>query len=161
MKILKKYQIVNLNAVEELQITLAKIQQNLGFRFDQVYDKINQVYKNAPVSCSFMYIPILENLKFILSNPDVWEMVLSSWTKDRTLIKDIRDGSYVANNELLSSENDSIVIPLYYDDFETVNPIGSKTVIHKIGAFYFIIRNLPSFVNSSLKNIHLAALFHY
>ena len=47
-----------------------------------------------------------------------------------------------------------------YDESETVNPLGSKRGVHKIGALYFVLRNLPPKLNSALMNIHLVALFH-
>lgn len=40
------------------------------------------------------------------------------------------------------------------------NPLGSKRGAHKIGALYFVLRNLPPKFNSALMNIHLVALFH-
>lgn len=43
---------------------------------------------------------------------------------------------------------------------ETTNPLGSKTKVHKLGAVYFCLRNLPPRFNSSLKNIHLCLLFN-
>lgn len=49
---------------------------------------------------------------------------------------------------------------LYYYDFETTNPLGSETGIHKLGAIYLTLRNLPPHVNSHLENIHLLALFY-
>ena len=51
-------------------------------------------------------------------------------------------------------------VQLYYDDFETANPLGSKRGAHKVGALYFVLRNLPPKLNSALINIHLVALFH-
>lgn len=49
---------------------------------------------------------------------------------------------------------------MYYDNFETANPLGSKRGVHKIGALYFVLRNLPPKFNSAVMNIHLVALFH-
>ena len=54
----------------------------------------------------------------------------------------------------------ALLIQLYYDDFETANPLGSKKGVHKLGCIYFILRNLPPKLNSVLMNIHLVALFH-
>ena len=31
----------------------------------------------------------------------------------------------------------ALQIQLYFDDLETINPLGSKTKIHKMGAVYF------------------------
>ena len=46
------------------------------------------------------------------------------------------------------------------DEFDCCNPLGSKSGIHKLGAIYFTLRNVSPKYNSSLLNIHLAALFH-
>jgi hypothetical protein len=51
-----------------------------------------------------------------------------------------------------------VAIQLYYDDFETANPIGSKAGVHKLGGFYFTIINLKRKFNCKLDNIHLLAL---
>lgn len=47
-----------------------------------------------------------------------------------------------------------------YDDVVVNNPLGSKVHPHKIGAFYFIIQNLPQYINSSLGGIHVLSLCH-
>lgn len=52
----------------------------------------------------------------------------------------------------------TIQIEIFFDDFEICNPLGSKTLSHKIGGFYFSICNLPPHFNSNLNNIHLLAL---
>ncbi len=49
---------------------------------------------------------------------------------------------------------------MFYDDFETTNPLGSKKGIHKLCGIYFTLRNFTPQFNSSLTNIHLCALFH-
>lgn len=49
---------------------------------------------------------------------------------------------------------------MYYDEFETANPLGSKRGVHKVGALYFVLRNLPPKLNSRPMNIHLIVLFH-
>ncbi|KAF2903902.1 hypothetical protein ILUMI_02282 [Ignelater luminosus] len=54
-------------------------------------------------------------------------------------------------NKILNSK-------LFYDDFETVNPLGSKTGAHKLGVIYFTVENLPSIFNACLQHIHLVAL---
>lgn len=59
-----------------------------------------------------------------------------------------------------SQKQTSLQIQLYYDDFETANPLGSKLSVHKVGALYFVLRNLPPKLNSVLMNINLVALFH-
>ncbi|KAJ0069992.1 hypothetical protein NL108_018603 [Boleophthalmus pectinirostris] len=58
------------------------------------------------------------------------------------------------------SKKNSLQIQLFFDEFETANPLGSKHGIHKIGCIYFILRNFPPKINSALMNIHLISLFH-
>ncbi|CAD6235925.1 GSCOCG00012434001-RA-CDS, partial [Cotesia congregata] len=56
--------------------------------------------------------------------------------------------------------DDSLKIQLFFDEFETVNPLGSKTKGHKFGAIYMSLKNLPLYLNSKLNHIHLVALFN-
>lgn len=54
---------------------------------------------------------------------------------------------------LFSQKKYALQIQLYFDEFETTNPLGSKKGIHKLGCIYFILRNLPPKYNG-------VALFH-
>lgn len=45
-------------------------------------------------------------------------------------------------------------------DFEIARVLGSKTIIHKIGAIYFTIVNIPNNLKSHLNNIFLVCLFY-
>ncbi|XP_026823800.1 uncharacterized protein LOC105276340 [Ooceraea biroi] len=49
---------------------------------------------------------------------------------------------------------------LYFDDFETCNPLGSHAGIYKLGAIYFTIASVPPKYASRIENIFLAMLFH-
>lgn len=51
-------------------------------------------------------------------------------------------------------------IQLYYDDIVVNNPLGSKVHPHKIGAYYFVIQNLPQHLNSFLGGIHVLNICH-
>lgn len=72
----------------------------------------------------------------------------------------IFDGAYSKTHPLFIVERLALQIQIYYDDFETANPLGSKRGIHKIGCLHFVVRNLPPKFNSVLMNIHLVSLFH-
>jgi len=73
--------------------------------------------------------------------------------------KYFKDSNSFKSNKLYSEFPNSIQLQIFYDDFETVNPLGSKRGVHKIGALYFILRNFPDF-NTQLSNIHLLGLFY-
>lgn len=41
----------------------------------------------------------------------------------------------------------------FYDEFETVNPLGSKANVHKLGGLYIWFKNFPEYATSQLRNI--------
>ena len=49
---------------------------------------------------------------------------------------------------------------LYFDDFETVNPLGSRAGVHKLGAVYACLKCFSPRFNSQLKNLFLTLTFH-
>ena len=48
-------------------------------------------------------------------------------------LRDYCDGEAFASHTIVSSDETAIQIQLYYDDIDVCNPIGSKSVIHKLG----------------------------
>ena len=107
-----------------------------------------------------MYIPILKTLHFIYSHPNIKEMVQADSSPEDAGLKDFCDGELFKSHPLFSKHNNAIQIQLFYYDFETSNPSGSKRGINKVGAIYFTLWNFPPKYKSSLSNIHLVALFH-
>lgn len=53
-----------------------------------------------------------------------------------------------------------VMLELYYDEFETANPLGPHKGIYHMGVFYYTIKNLPNYFNSNSSNIHLLAIGH-
>ncbi|KYN04985.1 hypothetical protein ALC62_04128, partial [Cyphomyrmex costatus] len=49
---------------------------------------------------------------------------------------------------------------LYYDDFETENPLGLRASVHKLGGLYYTIAGIPKYYASSLENIFLGELLY-
>lgn len=107
-----------------------------------------------------MYVPILGTLKSIFKNSEIRDCFLQEKHSKKGTYKDINDGLYFQNHPLFSQQRHALQILLYYDDFETANPLGSKKEIHKLGCVYFTLKNLPPKLNSVLMNVHLAALFY-
>lgn len=136
------------------------VEKVLGIRFDNRRNKSTGTYDQKVVTDKFAYIPILETLKCILSNPNLNDMFKCNHTPKDGVYVDLKDGSYIKRHPLFSRENDALQIQLFFDEFETANPLGSKKGVHKLGAIYFTLRNFPPKFNSSLVNIHLCALFH-
>lgn len=55
--------------------------------------------------------------------------------KKKTALEDFTDETFFANT-LLLSENLSILLALYNDDCEMVNPLGSKLSVHKLELYH-------------------------
>ncbi len=49
---------------------------------------------------------------------------------------------------------------MYVDGFETTNPLGSQTQIHKMEGLYMMIRNLPAQYSSKESSTFMIALLH-
>jgi len=129
-----------------------------GIKIKKKYDSKAQCYKQFPVTRTFTYVPILESLKFILNNEAVQQYFKNNITKNESVYTHFIDGTVYENNSFFQVNKNAIQIQLYFDEFEVCNPLGSKTGIHKMGAFYFTINNFPIHVNSKLQNIFLVAL---
>ena len=104
------------------------------------------------------YVPLLESLKMLLQNNDIFSAVLNSHQSKDNKLRDFCDGSHFRQHPLFSIDNQALQIILYYDDFGAVNPLGHRAKTYKIGAFYFMIANLSPKDRSRLHTIHLTAL---
>lgn len=140
--------------------TVEPVEKVLGVRFENRKNRCTGTYDQVVVTDKFAYVPILQTLQCILRNRNFADMLTSRHIPKDGVYFDLQDGLYMKRHPLFSNENFALQIQLFYDDFETVNPLGSKKGIHKLGAVYFTLRNFPPKFNSSLVNIHLCALFH-
>jgi hypothetical protein len=135
----------------------------LGFRREGTASQ-----KQVSVDDTFMYVSIRESVSLVLKWPSSWTTLVDLQEHDdqimwnyfcgdqfRTLLSKMPNVSTDKHLEFYP-----IFIQLYYDDFEPANPLGSKSVVHKIGAFYFTILNFPHKYNAKLDMIHLLALVY-
>ena len=106
------------------------------------------------------YIPILETIESVLLDKSVWQEISKTHINQNGQIRGFRDGTYYQKHVLFKENNSKVALILYFDEFETVNPLGSETSGHKIGAIYCALRNLPNEFNAILENIHLVGLFY-
>lgn len=64
---------------------------------------------------------------------------------------------------ILANDNENVKkypLFIFFDDFESGNPLGSHSGIHKLGAVYVALATIPPRLASRLKYIFLALLFH-
>lgn len=129
-------------------------------RYDNRRNPKSGTYDQVPVKENFIYVPILETLKFMCRNPDICVLLKKDCKSEPDIYSDFFDGSYFKTHPLFTAKRHALQIQLYYDDFETADPLGSKRGIHQMGCLYFVVRNLPPKFNSVLNSIHLVSLFH-
>jgi len=139
----------------------------IGTRWDCKRDRVTNKQLQVEVNDVFYYIPIERTVRLVLQQPESWNLI-SSPTRGshhhHGIVNDWVDSDN--GHRLLTYCNTKfpaslpVFIQVYFDEVETVNALGSKTGVHKLGAFYFVINNFPSVVNSSLQNIHLLAIAH-
>ncbi|KAJ8043404.1 hypothetical protein HOLleu_10470 [Holothuria leucospilota] len=127
---------------------------------DSRINKVTGIHEQVPVNDTFIYIPIIRTLELLIKHPDVLHFITHNHKSHDNVIKDYCDANQFQQSPILQEDCNALQLHFFYDDFETVNPLGSKTCIHKIGAFYFVLKNLPPRLNSSLNNIQCAALCH-
>lgn len=112
---------------------------------------------------TYSYVPISEVLKKYCSHEDVWDQILSENNKveDEDLLTDYRDALYFKEHLFFRQHPDALRLHFYEDEFEIVNPLGSKRTKYKLCAFYYTIGNLSGKYRSQLKHIHLALLVRH
>ena len=110
---------------------------------------------------TFQYVPIARNLKQLLEQPGYMSSIVNEQliNSEDHIFESYRDGSYYkkqCNDE--QREGISIDLLLYNDDFQTVNPLGSKKDKGKVLGVYLSVLSLPGKYRSRLDNILLVAL---
>jgi hypothetical protein len=68
-------------------------------------------------------------------------------------IRSFSDGELFKTHPLYTINKEFLQLNFFFDEFETANPLGSKANIHKIGAVYMSVKNLPAALSSQLMNI--------
>ncbi|XP_056450915.1 uncharacterized protein LOC130386152 isoform X1 [Gadus chalcogrammus] len=108
---------------------------------------------------TLQYVPILQSLSQILSLSDIQEKAFnSSYTSHEGRYESFHDGTHFKENPFLATENITLPLLLYIDDFEVCNPLGTSRKKHKITAVYWVLANIPPQFRATLKSIYLAVL---
>ncbi|XP_043478510.1 uncharacterized protein LOC122508910 [Leptopilina heterotoma] len=150
---------------------LVHFEKNLGTYFPPVEVIINKedFYNNqANISdpenekVSFQFFPIRETIKKFLEIPGVLKSTLS-------YLADLENDDSILFNfvqgerwKIIKRDYENrIVLPLflYWDEYETNNPLGSHKGIGQIGAVYVVIACLHPQLQSKVENIFILTLF--
>ncbi|XP_064636949.1 uncharacterized protein LOC135493501 [Lineus longissimus] len=132
----------------------------LGVAFNPKRDAATGGVRQSQTHDSFQYIPIKDVLRAVLNQDGVLDSIeqYRSATADDDL-KDFKDGEFYKFYKChpCLGHQDCVNILLYFDELETTNPLrGNGT--HKLGMFYFIIKNFHPAYLSCLDNIFLLAV---
>jgi len=105
-------------------------------------------------------VSVESTLRSLLTNKRYVEMLVNDrYYSD--VIKDCRDGKRFSEHPLLIDKTKfTIILELFYDGMGTKNPLRSRSIRHvQYGRlFYYIVKNVPSVLNSCFANVHLLAL---
>ena len=135
--------------VEELLSGVSYVQQTAS---------ATGIVRQVGISDSYCCIPLKSLLTKILEIPRILQTMLEWQRREGDAIQDVFDGEFCKTHPLFQNEV-SIPLVIYQDDCEVVNPLGSKTGIHKLGLIYFILKSLPPDMLSSLQPQFLLAVY--
>jgi hypothetical protein len=157
---------------EEIAILEEKMRDNPFVKLQEnfsSYYKINKETENShhyihPIQfklprnaagkeCPFQYVPIIQTVTAILSDPD-FDSLQQAPTPDGHLY-DFKDGSAWKNNQYFIDNPDALTGQLYSDAVELDNPLGASKGTHKALNVYFSLVDIPKALRSKTENIFL------
>jgi hypothetical protein len=105
-----------------------------------------------------MIVPFQDSLASFLANNELRQCALTQPTPSTDgKIRNVVDGSLWKNHDVFRSYPDALIFQIYQDDIEVVNPLGSRTGVHKLTMIYWLCLNLPEHWRSDLRAISLLA----
>ncbi|XP_066535471.1 uncharacterized protein [Hoplias malabaricus] len=129
-----------------------------GFSYTQKRVSTTGSVRQVAVRDTFQRVPLRPLLKLVLESPETMEKILAWREQEIGALQDFRDGTMFKASALFSREF-AIPLLLYCDECETVNPLGSKTSVHKLGFLYFTVKCLPPEFLSTLSAYFLLAVY--
>ncbi|KAA0721273.1 hypothetical protein E1301_Tti020639 [Triplophysa tibetana] len=125
---------------------------------DMEWDELEQntITDRVAVQDTFRRIPLRPLVKLIHESPGTTEKIMK-WTRKLSDSNSLDDITVLKSS--VHPTDPSVPLLLYNDDCEMVNPLGSKTSIHKLGFIYFTLKCLPPECLSSLNSHFLLAVY--
>lgn len=78
------------------------VEKLLGFRYDSRLNKVTGTFDQVPVKDTFVYVPILETIKFICRNTHICGLLSTPSVSSENRYEDFCDGSYFRSHPLFS-----------------------------------------------------------
>ena len=108
---------------------------------------------------SFIYIPIIESLKQLLSNKRIATIILRKpKCCEAGILYDICDGAIYQEDEYFKEHPDALALILYHDELEVCNCVGSYSGTHKVDMFYYTLANFGPKFRSKQPAVNLLAI---
>lgn len=147
--------------LQKCNFFVSPVQQVLGVTETA---KRNQNHTSLVLRNSSLYsVPIKKTLIQFLQLPGVFEAILKYqdqiFNVNKSFLCNIMNGSIWKKRQTTNSTYEFPIV-IYFDDFEVLNPLGSKAGCYKIGGVYFTVPNIPPCYASQLQYIFLALLFY-
>jgi hypothetical protein len=124
--------------------------------------RANGTVKLLPSLAMGQHVPLRKVFHRLFQLPGVLGTALAFMSQSKSgIYSDFKDGK-LWKDMVLRDTGKEIFFPymLYFDDFETANPLGSRAGIHKLGSIYACLKCFPPKYNSKLKNLFLSLLFY-
>lgn len=124
-------------------------------KFCQMFKGDLRATKTTTETDSIHYVPIIETLKLIFSNPDAINMIAKEQRRSDGIIQSYKDGNQFSEHPFLHDFPNAIRLSIHLDDVEYCNPLGSRKSKNKLTNVYFKVQNFDPKINSSLDRIYL------
>lgn len=107
---------------------------------------------------SFYYVPLIQSLKQLLTNPRIFTMLTTVPQRSEGFLYDFTDGALFTSHPLYSQRPNALQILLYTDEIEICNPLGAHASANKLLMFYYSLGNIDPKFRSKLAAIRLLAI---
>nr|XP_047144139.1 uncharacterized protein LOC124817756 [Hydra vulgaris]XP_047144140.1 uncharacterized protein LOC124817756 [Hydra vulgaris] len=111
------------------------------------------------ITYKYHYISVKDNLERVLGIEDIFNEFFHVTENPIGIMYDYCDGEIYKRHSFFTKHPTAIRVHLFIDEFETVNPLGSKKGKQKLCGVYYTIGNLHPCYCSITFQIHLFILF--
>lgn len=126
----------------------------IGSRFERVKSQSLNATRYKRIFNTFQYVAIDRTLKSVLNKQPLQDELQFVPNFNCDLMSSALHGARAKRICDAIGTRKVLFLEIFYDEFETANAIGTKAGVHKLGAFYYVIKNLPHYLNSSMPNIY-------
>ena len=132
----------------------------VGTRREHKFSSRRGFAREVTVEDKVYFVPLDALLSVIFRSERVQNLLVVQSNENDSQIKHLSDGLLYKSHPLYKAHPDSLVLHMYIDAYETTNPLGSHTGLHKMEALYMIIQNFPSFLVSKVSQIYTLAVWN-